>query len=671
MNDIADITPGSGSPGDCAQSGEDARLSLPTNPPYRIGPDTPRVTERVRANQAEVQIETGQIRLRWLMPVALAREGKPYELWDDVQQRIIVRDEPLPLRPAVKDLAVILNCGTEMVYQLVDKLTRTPGGPQNAKATDMLKVAQGGGEGTSRLGVKKDEALAAAIWEARVTRGLKTGGKAMKEIKKSLSASPAFANQELPSSDTIAKRWDTDEIKVATADPYARDHLHRLCGEPDKILGLNAVMCIDCATMSNEETEVRVLDDDLRDLGPATCIWGINAATRGIWTVLGFPGAQNGFLVGQAIRLALIDKAPLLKECGLEAYQWPFHGRPGEIKHDHGSEFINKHVERVLRQRDIAFPVLDRSPAKTPHYRGKIERFNGSAQWLFSEFLKSPEAKGITYPVKGKPKAIGIKLKDLNPALVTWVVKNWHCRPLSSLGGDSPLSRWEKFVQGKNGLPASGVQPALEDNNALRWELLWKEHRTVNQLGIQFQNRNYRSDDLNHFLKPNSRSSGKKVEFGFNPYNMGEVYVNVKPGDEEGIVSIPWVTIDDKFRPTNDKAARAMNPTYWEWKHLYQDLVAGNTAKVTPELMEDMQRHREEQEKKGSRQRGKGRKKITENAHKAMRGFGADTLPDPQPTVPSPAATEEHLFPEIEIIPPVVPRTRKLLPVGGQGQAEY
>lgn len=671
MNDISENTPESGSTGVSTSSSEENRPSPLLTFPIRIGPDIPRVTERAGRNQAETDPETGRIRLQWLTPFALSRRGEAYELWDADLQRMTVRDEPLPLRPFVTELAEILACGEDMVFRWVHQLENYPGGPQNAKASDMLKSAQGGGEGTSRLGEAKEKALTDAVWEVRVTRGIKPGRKAMKEIRNLLAQSPAFANQKLPSPDTIAKRWNTDEIKVALADPYARDHLNRLCGDPDKILGVNSVLCIDCATMSNAENEVRALDDEGRDLGPVTVIWGLNAATRGVWTVLGFPGAQNGFLVGCALRLALIDKAPLLKEYGLEGFHWPFHGRPGEIQHDHGSEFINRHIERALRERDIAFPVVDRSPVKTPHYRGRSERFHGSAQWLFSEFLQSPHGKKITYPVKGKPGAIGIPLKKLNPALVTWVVQDWHQRPLSSLGGDSPLSRWEKFVQGKNGLPKSGVQPALEDSNALRWEFLWKEYRTVNQLGIQFQNRNYRSGDLDHFLKPNSRSSGKKEEFGFNPYHMGEIFVKVVEEEGERIVSIPWKPIDDKFRCTIDLAARSKNPTYWEWKHLYQDLVAGNTAKVTPQLMEDMQRHREEQETKGSGRRGKGRQKITGNAREAMRGFATDALPEPLPTVPSPAATEEQFVTKIEVIPPVVSRTRKLLPVGEQGQAEY
>src|SRR5690606_34676309 len=41
----------------------------------QIGPDCPRVTERVAPNQAETSLETGQIRLRWLTPFAQARRG--------------------------------------------------------------------------------------------------------------------------------------------------------------------------------------------------------------------------------------------------------------------------------------------------------------------------------------------------------------------------------------------------------------------------------------------------------------------------------------------------------------------------------------------------------------------------------------------------------------------
>ncbi len=671
MSEISDQKNDSAAVAQEAYPSEDSQQAIAAKPQIHIGPDWPQVTERVGPNRGETEILTGQIRLRWLTPFARARRGEPYELWNPELLKMEVHDKPLALRPVVNDLAARLGCGVDFVYQLVDKLVNFPGGPQNAQASDMLKTPQGGGEGTSRLGHAKEQALEQAIWDVRVTRGMKTGRKAMKEIRDSLEESPAFAGMALPGADTIAKRWNSEKILTALADPYERDHLNRMCGDPDKIVGLNSVLCIDCATMSNEEQEVRALDEHDRDLGPVTCIWGINAATRGVWTVCGFPGAQNGFLVGHAIRQALIDKQPLLKECGLENEIWPFHGRPGQIQHDHGSEFINEHIERALRERDIAFPSIDHSPAKTPHFRGRSERFHQTAQWLFAEFLKSGQAKQVIRTVEGKPNAIGIRLSDLNKALVTWVVLDWHKRPLKALGGDSPLARWEKYVQGRNGLPLSGIQLPLEDSNELRWQFLWRETRTVNHIGIQFLNRNYRSFDLNALLQPNSRSSGKRIEFRFNPYLMGQIFVKVPGECGDEIVSIPWVPIDDRFRPTADLAARSQNPTMWEWKLLYQDLKNGNSAKPTPALMEDLQRHREEQEKLCRGRRGRGRQKQTAVAHRAMRGFAANALPITTSKKPEPTATLEQFMPDRRNVVSGITMSPYYLPVGDAGHEEY
>lgn len=635
----------------------------------RIAQDDPLVTERVPPNQAEKEIATGQIRLRWLTPFAKARLGLPYEVWDGEQGKMVVHDKRLSLRPVVGELARILHCGTDFVFELVSRLERHPGGPEGATAEMMMKVPQGGGGGGNRLGAAQMCALNDAIWSVIVTNGRKRGARALAEIRSGLKHSDAFDGGRIPCSSTITRYWDTDEIRIALADPYSRDHLNRVCGSPDSIQGLNAVLSIDCSTMEHGGVEVRALDDKDRDLGVVTCIWGINSACRGVWTVLAFPGAQNGFLVGQALRLAFIDKKPILAKYGLADEEWPFHGKPGEIRHDHGTEFINKHIERALRSRDIAIPCIDRSPAKTPHYRGGEERFNSAAQWLFMEFLNSEQAKAIKRNVPGKPNAIGIRLSDLNRALVTWVVRDWNHRSHTALGGDSPLSRWEKYVRGQNGLPFSGVPVPLEDSDELRWEFLKREFRTVNQLGIQFKNRNYRSSDLNCFLAVNSRSSGKKIEFGYNPYHMGEIFVRVPSGRSGKIVPIPWLPIDEKFRPSIELAQQSADPTEWEWTLLYRDLKAGNTTTVSKEMLEDLHQHREELERSGRT----GKVPVTQAAGRAMREFATESLP--RASVFDSASPEEggQPSPAADHSPGDRPKRKPpvYLPVGDFGSDEY
>lgn len=604
-----------------------------------IDVEDPRVTESVAANMGEKEVRTGQVRLKWLMPFALARLGKSYEVWDPQTKAMVSRNCSLPLRPVVGELSDLLRCGEDFVFELVLRLVNYSGGPHNATAKDMMKVEQGGGKGTGRLETEQEEALRAAVWKVCVDRGMRVATrKTNDEIRQLLKSSGAFAENEIPTTSTIVQRSKSKEIATALADAYERDHLNRVMLGAEEIQGCHSQVLLDCSTMTNEFEEVRVVDLFGNDLGIANSIWGINAATRGVWTVWGFPGTQNSFLTGYAIRNGLIDKDPLLKSYGFAGASWPFHGRPGEIRHDHGSEFINSHIKAALLDRDVKIGCIDYSPPQTPHARGIGERFNRTAQQLFAEFLQSDIARKYRRTVNGKPDALGITNDDLNKALVEWVVTQYHFRPNKGLGGDSPMSRWEKMVLGKNGRPFSGIQMPLEDTDELKWSFLLRELRTVNHVGIQFENRTYRSPVLNRLLATNSRSSERKIEFRYSPYKLGRIYLKLP--DEEGcekIHEIPWVKATDKYFASREKERSAEDPTRWEWRQLFSDFRAGNTSKPTAGLVEELSNAKEEAATAGHASRGKSVKTAKKLARAAMRGFGADAIPKAH----SPAAAPE------------------------------
>lgn len=594
---------------------------------FRIGPVDPTVTEKWTKNKGETCLETGQVRLQWLVPIALSHLGRPYELWDEAKGKPVPQTRYIALRPIATELADFLNCGEDFIYELVKRLKNLPGGPLNATAYLMLKKHQGGGAGTSRFSPQQEKALTDATWAVCVDRGVKPGTrKANEEIRSLLRAGPEFVGCKVPTAATIRSRCRSDAIKVAREDAYVRDHLNRLVGDPEKITGLYSQLAIDCSTMSNEsaEAEVRIVTKDGEDLGVANTIWGILGANRGVWTVLGFPGSPNAFLVGAAIRRGLLAKDGLLKDCGLTGASWPFHGLVGEIRHDNGSEFVNAHIEAALRSRNIGIPCIDRTPPRTPHERGKNERFHRTGQMLFYRFMGSEVAKRYLRTVKGKPGAIGITLDDLNRALIEWVVTEYHERPNNGLGGDSPMSRFEKFVEGKNGLPLSGLNAPLEDTLELRWDLMCCETRTVNHLGIQMHNRRYKCDALNGLLAVNSRSSERKLEVRFNPYKMGKVYVKI-PNERglEIITPVPYVPETERYRPSLEIQERSCDCSLWEWRAVWKMVCEGNTSRPTAGLAEAILQR---QEQKGTA-RGAQKTKTGSRVRRALRGFCPDIVP--------------------------------------------
>jgi hypothetical protein len=290
---------------------------------------------------------------------------------------------------------------------------------------------------------------------------------------------------------------------------------------------------------------------------------------------------------------------------------------------------LNAQVRRAIQSRDIA--VDDRSPPQTPHYRGDLERFNYTAHVLFADFLSSDFGKRYLRPVLGRPKAKGILLNDLDRALVEWIVGHYHTRGHAGLGGDSPLGRMEKFVLGKNGLPASGLPMALDDTQDLAWDFLWEESRVVNQLGLTFENRRYVNSALAGLLKLNSRSSERKIAFRFNPYAMGQVLVKIPGPDGRDVIHpIKWLPETEKYRPKAEDQQAAINPSFWEWKALFKAIRFGNTQAATATLAEALHAKREAEAAAGDAMSGAPSKKerTTLSRNRDMRQtYGQENLP--------------------------------------------
>lgn len=606
-------------------SGVQSCISVLKSPFPEIGPVPLRVAARVGPHERESDIDVGCIRMRVLTPFALARLGHAYEIWDIEKKCLVTEDRSLPLRPYAKELAERLGCGTDLIFQWVNLMCEK--GPQNVVASELLKSSSSGGKGVSRLPVSEEEALEKAVYQVCVNSGLKPGTKAAnKAIRSHLIASGCVSRSI--STATIRNRSMSPRITFARTDAYERDHLFRIAGHPDDVLGLNSVVVIDTTTFTDKDKSLRVVNAQNNDLGPANVIFAVLKANRGIWSFRAFVGPQNAYLAGLTIKRGLVSKEALLKRYNIQGV-WPHHGKVGTVCHDCGSEFLAGLVQGVIKSRDIA--IDDRSPPETPHHRGDEERLNRTAHALFGEFMESELGKRFLRPVNGLKSSKGILLNDLDRALTEWIVLHYHERSHKGLGGDSPIGRMEKFVLGQNGLPASGLPSALSESVELTWDFLWKETRTVNHLGISLRNRRYVSVELTKLFKLNSRSSEVKIEVGFNPYDMGRVYVMIP--DEHGVKRprpVPWLPETQKYRPSLPNQQASINPSLWEWRNLFRDVRRGNVEKPTSELVEALHAKREAAAaagKEGSDSKQPKERQV-DAVHRAMRGeYGNNDQP--------------------------------------------
>jgi len=589
-----------------------------------VGPVPLRVPVNVGPHKSETDVEIGCTRLRILIPFVLSRLGMRYEVWDAQKQSMVQTDRKLSVRQHVAELSKRLACGTDLVFEWVSIIAKK--GPENVVGDDLLKTASSGGKGVSRLGKDLEKALTEAVFKVCVTDGIKPGSrKANQAIRAELTVL-GYASKL--STATLNHRAHSKDVAKARTDAYERDHLQRIAGQSDDTPGLNSVVVMDSTLFTDEDADLRVVDSQGRDLGPANVIFALLKANRGVWSFRAFAGPQNSFLAGLTVKRGLVSKTALLERHKIPGV-WPHHGKVGTINHDCGSEFVGGQVQGAIKRRGIA--INDRSPPNTPHFRGGLERFNRTAHLLFSEFLESDCGKRYLRPVNGRPNAKGILLSDLDKALIEWIVGHYHVRPHAGLGGDTPFGRMEKYIRGINGLATSGLPMSLEDTDELKWDFLWEETRTVTHLGIQFNNRRYSDPVLKYFFKPNSRSSECKITFRFHPYAMGHLFVKIP--DENGkdkIWPIRWWPETERYRASGPNQEASINPSLWEWGRLFDDIRLANTTKATPELAEALfaKREAEAAAANGKTSGKKTKEKISTARERAMREtMGLENLP--------------------------------------------
>lgn len=575
-------------------------------------------------NRAETDLDIGSARLAALKPFALSILGRPYQVWDLKTGSPVERSGWIGLRQHARSLARKLGCGADFLYDRLRHICEV--GPENVLVSSMLKSGTTGGKGGLRLRGNSSDILWAAIEQVCVDTGRRPGSaKSLEEIRMALLAK-GWAGK-LPTNTVLRKYSHSDRITSARENAYIRDHLNRVIGKPAESFGLMTVVQLDTTTFTGKDFKLLVVDELGRSMGPANVIFGVLGANRGVWTCLPFVGPVNSYLSGLSIKRGLLAKDQLLNEYGI-AGVWPYSGKVGEIRHDNGTEFVSAHLNRVIQDRDIG--INESSPAETPHFRGKGERFNRTAHKLFDEFLESDFGRRYVRPVQGHKDAKGIRFSDLERALLEWIVTIYHKRAHQGLGGDSPDSRFEKLVEGRNGLPASGLVPPLLPTPKLHWDFLREDARVINHLGLTWENRVYRHKDLSRLFVVNTRSSKRRVPFRYNPYALKSVFIMIPNATGgEDIIEIPWVPETEKYPMDEDLHRKCMNPSAWEWDLLRADLVRAGNAKPSSGLIESLHAQRKaEADKDRIAGAPKTQVKITDRRNSAMSdSFGEKDLP--------------------------------------------
>lgn len=265
-----------------------------------------------------------------------------------------------------------------------------------------------------------------------------------------------------------------------------------------------------------------VVDEEDFALGRPTLTYCIDVATRyPLGYYLGFE-PPSYLAVMECLYHAITPKTGTQERYGT-AKGWQAHGLPTTLVIDNGKEFIGKDLEMACSQLGIE---LLRTPVKTPHFKGTVERAFGSLNTRLFHQIGGTTFSNITQ--KGDYKSVKkafITLEKLDKILHKHIVDVYAETRHRGLNG-IPARRWEAHLD-------DGWFPRLPHNARDLWILLGRnETRVVNHYGIDLNSIRYQSQDLIHL-----RHKYKKVQLKYHPNDLSHIYV-YEP-DEERYLKIP------------------------------------------------------------------------------------------------------------------------------------
>lgn len=202
--------------------------------------------------------------------------------------------------------------------------------------------------------------------------------------------------------------------------------------------------------------------------------------------------------VARCLRHAFMPKTGLRAEYPDMKNNWIAFGVVAELVMDGGTEFHSEDLENICFELDIEQHF---SPRKTPWFKGKVERFQGTMN------------RGVTVETPGKTFTGILERDDYDPkkhAVVTmsalrhlihrWIVDVYHQKPHSALGC-SPAQMWANNIRIED-------IPLMSD--PLRFDAILggTDTRMLTHKGIEFAGLLYNSSDLADIR----RSLGDRLE---------------------------------------------------------------------------------------------------------------------------------------------------------------
>lgn len=217
--------------------------------------------------------------------------------------------------------------------------------------------------------------------------------------------------------------------------------------------------------------------------------------------------------VAKCLRHAFLPKLRLQERYPGIVNNWEGYGIFAGVTMDGGLEFHSQEIERIFFELDIE-PVY--APRKTPWFKGKVERLQGTMNRGITATAPGKTFSGIVEKDDYDPKKHALMtLSALEYVVYKWIVDVYHQKTHRALGC-SPAQMWNLSAK-------TTTIPMLAD--PLRFDAIvaGSERRVLSHKGIEFNSLVYNSPEMGEIR----RTYGDRldVEIRFDRSNLGSVIV--------------------------------------------------------------------------------------------------------------------------------------------------
>lgn len=393
-------------------------------------------------------------------------------------------------------------------------------------------LQKGGGKGKPRIDQHLNQLIESVIREKYLVREKVTVDVLVSEIAACVEEENATRGDDdklvPPSRATIARRVQALDMVEAFAARHgkraARERFSQYEQAEQPRLPLERV------EIDHTRTDLLVIDDrDNLPIGRLTLTYCLDVATRyPLGYYMGFE-PPSYLTVMECLYHAIRPKEQVKEQYGTE-HDWIAYGIPSTLVIDNGREFIGQDLQDACLQLGI---ILQRTPVRTPHFKGAIERYFGSLNTMLFHTL--PGTTFSNSQMRGDYDSADqacIYLSEIDRLMHIFIVDIYAERFHQGLDG-IPARRWEQATR-------SGFFPRVPQSaEELRILLGRVTERAIQRYGIEFETLVYNCPEL---ARLRARLKGKAARVKYHPGDLSRVYVY--DPDDELYIEVPALAQD-------------------------------------------------------------------------------------------------------------------------------